>query len=244
MTNRYAFKQMTIISMLAIIISYLNYKQGFKAIQVYSSDRQIDLGYLEIFDRIFINLNFSQLEYMEGNSPFHYIGPFLFFLCVIFVGSYPFLALKKTYFQFIYVRSNHKLKALLYMLQGFLSRITVFVIVYAISMLGWLFQNNLSAITSNTEILMKITFFSIAAIFISSALTILLLFLYIKWDEIIAIVGVLLALFTVFVINVSFPNSSIVFIGQDHYFSTGIVTGLTLVVLSFTAVYKTKYKIE
>lgn len=159
MTNRYAFKQMTIISMLAIIISYLNYKQGFKAIQVYSSDRQIDLGYLEIFDRIFINLNFSQLEYMEGNSPFHYIGPFLFFLCVIFVGSYPFLALKKTYFQFIYVRSNHKLKALLYMLQGFLSRITVFVIVYAISMLGWLFQNNLSAITSNTEILMKITFF-------------------------------------------------------------------------------------
>lgn len=244
MTNRYVFKQMTIISMLAIVISYLNYKQGFKAIQVFSSDRQIDLGYLEIFDRIFINLNFSQLEYMEGNSPFHYIGPFLFFLCVIFVGSYPFLALKKTYFQFIYVRSNHKLKALLYMLQGFLSRITVFVIVYAISMLGWLFQNNISAITSNTEILMKITFFSIAAIFISSALTILLLFLYINWDEIIAIVGVLLALFTVFVINVSFPNSSIVFIGQDHYFSTGIVTGLTLVVLSFTAVYKTKYKIE
>jgi hypothetical protein len=244
MTKRYASKEMIIVGMLAVLISYLNYKQGFKAIQTFSSDRQIDLGYTAIFDRIFINLDFIQLEYMEGNSPFHYIGPFLFFLSVICVGSYPFLALKKSYFQFIYVRATNKSRAILYMLHGFLVRITLFVGVYALSILVWLFQNDPSAIVDYKELVLKISFFSIAAIFISSSFTILFLFFYIKWDEIVAVIGVLFAVFTIFVTNVSFPESSIVFLGQDSYFSAGMITGLLLLVFSCVAIYMTKYKIE
>ena len=126
-------KQITIILIIvlsALLLGFINFKQGYQNIITYMNDHDVVLTKEAVFDRIFVNTDFIKLEYMEGNSVFHFISPFTYYMLAIFWGSFFYLLLKKNYHQLIYSRIGTKQEALKILRGPYVQSIVLFVVMY------------------------------------------------------------------------------------------------------------------
>src|SRR5690625_4048493 len=116
-----------IIGLSAVALGFINFNQGYKSILVYMNDHNVILTKEAVFDRVFLNTDFINLDYMEGNQVFHFISPFMYYVLAIFWGSFFYLSLKKNYHQLIYSRTNTKKNSLKKLMGPFIVNIICFV---------------------------------------------------------------------------------------------------------------------
>lgn len=238
------FLETSIICSVAIMIASINFLHGINAIKTYAKDNNLVLGPEEVFNRVFINLDFVNIEYMEGNNPIHYTGPFIFFLATILIGSYTFLTLKKPYYQFLFTRARTKQYGVALILKGYFFRVTLFTGIYISGVILMIFHKNLSTLIESPTIIRQSIGFFLASTLISAGLTLTLYSLFTKFDEVKSIVVVIIILFITFGANIQFPHLSIVFLGEDEYFKGGIFVGGILLFVSYFVSRVTKFEIK
>lgn len=227
----------------ALSLGFINFKQGYKNIITYMNDNAIILTKEAVFDRIFVNTDFVNLEYMEGNQVFHFISPFTYYVLTIFWGSFFYLLLKKNYHQLVYSRINTKQEAFQKVMGSFVRNITLFVVAYVVSIFLFIYFNDVLAFQEMQKVINHIIFFSISSILISIGLTLLMFFLYLKYNEVIALLVIFISILFLFIVDLNWKTVSIVFIGEDTYHLGGIIVGSILIILSYLLLRNVKYEV-
>ncbi|KUF29642.1 MULTISPECIES: hypothetical protein [Lysinibacillus] len=232
-----------VIILSALTLGYINFKQGFQKIIIYMDDYDVILPKEAVFDRIFININFSMYEYMEGNSPFHYIGPFMFYLLAIFWGAYHFLLLKKGYYQFVFLRAHTKKEAFRFIKGSYIKNSIVFIFVYYVSIFGFIYTINSLEFLDVQTLLLKMIFLALTSVLLVIGLTQLMFCIYLKFNEVIALFVMFIGILCLFAINLNINGLSLVFIGEDPFFKSGITLGVLIIVVSKIMLRNAKYEI-
>lgn len=240
--NRIVLNFLIILS--AFSLGFINYKQGYKNIITYMNDNDIILTKEAVFNRIFVNTDFVNLDYMEGNHVFHLISPFTCYVLTIFWGSFFYLVLKKNYHQLIYSRVNTKQEAFKKLMGPFVQNIFLFVVIYVGSIFLFIYFNDVLAFHDMPKVIKQSVFFSISSIFISIGLNLLMFFIYLKYNETIALLVVFISIIFLFIVNLNWNTVSIVFIGEDTYHLGGIIMGAILIILSYLFLRNVKYEVE
>ncbi|GIP64627.1 hypothetical protein J32TS6_31820 [Virgibacillus pantothenticus] len=228
----------------AFLLGFINFKQGYKNIITYMNDYQVVLTKEAVFDRIFVNTDFAKLEYMEGNNVFHFISPFTCYMLAIFWGSFSYLLLKKNYHPFIYSRINTKQEALKKLRGPYVQNVVLFVGVYVATIFLFIYLNDVLVYQDMLKFIKRIIFLTISSILISIGLSSLMFYVYLKWNEIIALLVIFISILCLFIVDLNWKTISIVFIGDDTYFVGGIITGFVLIFLSHLLLKNVKYEIE
>lgn len=233
-----------IIILSAFLLGFINFMQGYKNIITYMNDFNVFLTKEAVFDRIFVNTDFVQLEYMEGNSVLHFISPFTCYMFAIFWGSFYYLILKKNYHQFIYSRINTKQEALKILRGPYVQNVVLFVVMYVTSIFMFTYFNDVLVYEDMLQIIKRSVFLAISSTLISIGLSLLMFYVYLKFNETIALLAIFIWILFLFILDLNWKAVSIVFIGDDTYFVGGIITGIVLIILSHLFLKNVKYEIE
>lgn len=232
-----------IIGLSAGALGIINFNQGYKSIIVFMNDHNVILTKEAVFDRVFVNTDFINLDYMEGNQVFHFISPFMYYVLAIFWGSFFYLLLKKNYHQLIYSRTNTKKNALKKLMGPFVVNIICFVGVYVGTIFLLIYFKDSLAFRDMLSMLKQSVFFSISSIFISTGLTFLMCFLYLRFNEMIALLIIFMSIILLFFVDLNWKAVSIVFVGEDIYHLGGIIIGIILTIVSYLFLMNTKYEV-
>ncbi|MBD8007617.1 hypothetical protein [Bacillus norwichensis] len=228
----------------ALLLGFINFKQGYKNIITYMNDYNVVLAKEAVFDRIFVNTDFAKLEYMEGNSVFHFISPFTFYILAIFWGSFYYLLLKKNYHQLIYSRINTKHEALKILRGPYVQNVILFVVMYVASIFLFIYLNDVLVFQDMWHFIRRSVFLAISSLLITIGLSSLMFYIYLKCNETIALLVIFISILFLFIVDLNWKTVSIVFIGNDTYFVGGIITGSVLIFLSHLFLKNVKYEIE
>lgn len=228
----------------AIFLGYINFKQGYKSIITYMNDYSVVLTKEAVFDRIFVNTGFDKLDYMEGNNVFHFISPFTFYMAAIFWGALYYFILKKNYHQLIYARVNSKQKALKIIRGPYVHNIALFVTTYIMSIILFIhFSSDLDYI-DQIQMIKQSSFLAISSVLICVGITLLIFHIYLKYSEVIALLVAFISIILLFVIDLNWNTTNIVFIGDDSYFIGGAVIGIILILIAHLILKNAKYETE
>lgn len=227
----------------SVLLAFINYIQGYQNIIIYMSDYNKLLSGEAILDRIFVNKDFDQNEHMEGNSVLHFISPYTFYLVSIFWGSISFFMIKKTYHQFVFSRVKLQRDALRIIRGPYILNVTLFVLIYVGSIFMFIFLNDVLEFDYPKQIIRQFLFFIIASTLISLGLSSIMFYLYLRFQETIALLIVFLLISALFIMDLQLKNISLVFISKDSYFFGGMIVGICLIILSHLLLRNLKYKI-
>ncbi|MBO1004549.1 hypothetical protein ACFSKI_21885 [Pseudogracilibacillus auburnensis] len=228
----------------AILLGFINFKQGYKNIVTYMNDYHVVLTKEAVFDRIFVNTDFVKLEYMEGNSVFHFISPFTCYMLAIFWGSFYYLLLNKNYHQFIYSRIKNKQEALKIVRGPYVQNVVLFIVMYVATIYLFIYFNDVLVYQDMLKFIKRSVFLTVSSILLSIGLSSLMFYVYIKWNEIMALLVIFISILFLFIVDLNWKMISIVFIGDDTYFVGGIIIGFVLIFLSHLFLKNVKYEIE
>lgn len=228
----------------AIILGYINFRQGYKSIVAFMKDNNIILYKEAVFNRIFVNTDFVNLEYMEGNSLFHFISPFSFYALSVFWGSCSYLMIKKSYHQFLFSRTKLQKESLKIIRGNYIKMITLFNSLYVLSILFFIYFSEL-LIEHNFFKLLVVSFtLIISSTLISIGISSISFYFYLKYDESISQLITLTSIMFIFILDLKWDRMSVVFIDQDKYFLGGISIGIGLILISYFLNKNIKYEID
>ncbi|WP_057911518.1 hypothetical protein [Peribacillus muralis] len=227
----------------SVSLAFINYIQGYQHIMIYMSDYNESLQAEAILDRIYVNKDFNQIEHMEGNSVLHFISPYTFFLASIFWGSISFLMVKKTYHPFVFSRVKLQREALRIIRGPYILHVTLFVFIYVASIITFVFVNGELEFDDPGSIIKQFLFFIFASTLISLGLSSIMFYLYLKFQETIALLIVFILISVLFIMDLQLKKISVVFISGDAYFVGGMIVGICLMILSHLLLRNLKYKI-
>lgn len=227
----------------SVLLAFINYIQGYQNIIIYMSDYNKLLSAEAILDRIFVNKDFDQNEHMEGNSVLHFISPYTFYLVSIFWGSISFIMIKKTYHQLVFSRVKLQRDALRIIRGPYILNVTLFVLIYVGSIFMFIFLNDVLEFDYPEQIIRQFLFFIIASTLISLGLSSIMFYLYLRFQETIALLIVFILISALFIMDLQLKNISLVFISKDSYFFGGMIVGIFLIILSHVLLRNLKYKI-
>lgn len=228
----------------ALFLGFINFKQGYKSIITYMNDNDVMLTKEAVFDRVFINTDFASIDYMEGKNVLHFISPFTFYMLAIFWGGFYYLLLKKDYHQLIYSRINSKQEALKIIRGPYIQNIILFVGTYVVSVFLFIYFNDFLGYIDMTKILKQSLFWVISSVLICIGLTLLMFNIYLRFSEITALLVTIITILLLFIIDLNWSKGSLVFIGEDLYFISGIISGIVLITISHLLLKNIKYEIE
>lgn len=243
MSNKSFLVKLIIVSS-AVGLGYINFKQGYKSIITFMKDNNIILFNEAVFNRIFINTDFIQLEYMEGNSLFHFISPFIFYSLSIFWGSCSFLMIKKNYHQFVHSRTRFQKESLKIIRGNYIIMTALFNFAYVLSVLFFIYFSELSFNNNFIELLTISLMIMLSSTLISIGISSLSFYFYLKYDEVFSQLFNFIVILSIFIVDIKWDNVSIVFIDSDKYFIGGILTGIGLIIISLFLNKTIKYEIE
>lgn len=234
-------RMMIIVS--ALILGYINFRQGYKSILIFMKDNNIILSKEAIFNRIFINTDFVYLEYMEGNSLFHFISPFIFYVISIFWGSFSYLKVKKNYHQFLHSRTKLQKQSLRILRGSYIKVIVLFNTVYIFTILFLIYFSQLNFEHRFIDLIKVSGMMILSSTLISIGISSISFYFYLKYEESISLLVTFILIISIFIVNLKMSKISVVFIGQDAYFTGGIIIGLALILISLALINKVKYEV-
>ena len=228
----------------AIILGYINFRQGYKSIVTFMKDNNIILYKEAVFNRIFVNTDFVNLEYMEGNSLFHFISPFSFYALSVFWGSCSYLMTKKSYHQFLFSRTELQKESLKIIRGNYIKMIALFNSLYVLSILFFIYFSELLIEHHFIKLLMMSFILIISSTLISMGISSISFYFYLKYDESISQLITLISIMFIFILDLKWDRMSVVFIDQDKYFLGGISIGIGLILISYFLNKNIKYEID
>lgn len=244
MAIKHRIKLIIVIILSALLLGFMNFKQGYKNIVTYMHDHHVVLTKEAVFDRIFVNIDFVTHDYMEGNSVFHLISPFTCYMLAIFWGSFYYLILKKNYHQMIFSRIKTKQEALKILRGPYVQNVVLFVVMYVASIFIFIYLDDVLIYQDIRPFIKKSVFLSISTILICIGLSSFMFYIYLKFNETIALLITFISILFLFIVNLNLKVISIVFIGDDSFFVGGIITGFILILLSHVMLKNVKYEVE
>lgn len=237
-------KTFSLISLTGIGLSYLNYYQIIRQLNYYRGDYRVDLPKRAIFNRLFIHTDFYGIDYMGGKNVMQLVSPFIFFLTAVVVGSFFFLSMEKNYYQYVLIRSENKKKGYRWIRRYGSVKVVVFSLVFHLSLFTLVSYGN------NYPYAESLRMFNQSFVKLSLAHTLLLLglwylgfCLYLKVTSLGYLFGMSGVITSLFIINMSFPKASLIFIDWQDNYSISSVLGMCLIVLSYFWEKKLDYEI-
>ena len=79
---------------------------------------------------------------------------------------------------------------------------------------------------------------------IGAYITLLIFHIYLKYSEVIALLVAFISIIILFVIDLNWNTTNIVFIGDDSYFIGGAVIGIILILIAHLILKNAKYETE
>lgn len=92
-------------------------------------------------------------------------------------------------------------------------------------------------------LLLKMIFLALTSVLLVIGLTQLMFCIYLKFNEVIALFVMFIGILCLFAINLNINGLSLVFIGEDPFFKSGITLGVLIIVVSKIMLRNAKYEI-
>lgn len=199
--------------------------------------------YKEYFvHKLFIFPDYTQLDYMEGKNVFDLMPFYFFLLSAIVIGAFTFLSRGKVYFQYYAARLKTNRRLFSRMMQKGTSDLVVFSFRYHMAIICLIVFNTFDYQEESQTFLLQMFLLLVIHTLFLFALFRFLFFVYLMLDDVGFILTLVGAMAMIFMINLTFPSLSIIFIWHDlHWVISIVFSGIIILLTQFLTMFMPFY---
>lgn len=232
------YQKICFLFLTAVLLASVSYVYVSNNLFQYSMATNSQL-YKEYFvQKLFIFPDYTRLDYMEGKNVFDLMPFYFFLLSAIVVGALSFLSRGKVYFQYYAARLKTSRRLFSRMMQKGTYDLVVFSLSYHMAIICLIVYNTFNYQEDSQTFLLQMVLLLIIHTLFLLALYRFLFFIYLMLDDVRFVLMLVGVLAIIFMINLTFPSLSIIFIWHDlHWVISIIFSGIILLLTQFMTIF-------